>query len=220
VHRPSQAGGRRVTLFRHGQDEILGLAHSDHDLIVFLEAAGVIDPDRVLDDPRWVEWGGGRSSPASSGTVSAIGISVLSVVDGTMRSVSHLDVYAVGDAAMAMGPGDKPLRMSCASGVPAAWQAADAVAARLTGGKVPKMPIRYVNQCISPGRKESLIQYVIADDRAVDAALTGRLAAVHKSLVCRRATWGVAHLTFGLPARRRVVWEAVATTGSPAEVPA
>ncbi|MGA4863695.1 hypothetical protein ACPB9J_13730 [Streptomyces lavendulocolor] len=60
VHRPSQSGGRRVTLHRHGRDEILSLAHSDHDLVVFLEAAGVIDPDRVLDDPRWVEWRGGR----------------------------------------------------------------------------------------------------------------------------------------------------------------
>jgi len=45
---------------RHGRDEILGLAHSDHDLVVFLEAAGVSDPDKVLDDPRWVEWRGGR----------------------------------------------------------------------------------------------------------------------------------------------------------------
>ncbi|WP_439794480.1 hypothetical protein [Streptomyces agglomeratus] len=32
------------------------MAHSDHDLVVFLEAAGVLDADRVLDDPRWVEW--------------------------------------------------------------------------------------------------------------------------------------------------------------------
>ncbi|BFO13770.1 hypothetical protein SHKM778_01580 [Streptomyces sp. KM77-8] len=59
------------------------------------------------------------------------------VVDDTMRSVSHPDVYAIGDAALVMGPGDKPLRMSCASGVPTAWQAADSVAARLTGGKIP-----------------------------------------------------------------------------------
>lgn len=56
VHRPSPSGGRRVTVNRHGRDEILGLAHSDHDLVVFLENAGIIDPDRVLDDPRWVEW--------------------------------------------------------------------------------------------------------------------------------------------------------------------
>ncbi|MEU8627303.1 FAD-dependent oxidoreductase [Streptomyces sp. NPDC048669] len=127
------------------------------------------------------------------------------VVDGAMRSVSHPDVYAIGDAAMAMGPGDKPLRMSCASGIPTAWQAADGIAARLTGGKLPNTPLRYFNQCISLGRKEGLIQYVTADDRAVRAAVTGRFAAFYKELVCRGAAWGVANPTFGMPTRRRPV---------------
>lgn len=40
VHQPSQTGIRRVTVHRHGRDEILGLAHSDYDLILFLEAMG------------------------------------------------------------------------------------------------------------------------------------------------------------------------------------
>lgn len=62
------------------------------------------------------------------------------VVDATMRSVSHPDVYAIGDAALVAGPGDKPLRMSCASGIPTAWQAADALAARLAGTKIPSTP--------------------------------------------------------------------------------
>lgn len=127
------------------------------------------------------------------------------VVDGTLRSVSHPDVYAIGDSAMVMGPGDKPLRMSCASGVPTAWQAADAITARLTGGKLPHVPMRYVNQCISLGRKEGLIQYVTADDRAVRAALTGRLAAVYKELVNKGAAWGVANPLLGMPVRRRRV---------------
>lgn len=127
------------------------------------------------------------------------------VVDATMRSLSHPDVYAIGDAALVAGPGDKPLRMSCASGVPTAWQAADAIAARLTGTKIPKTPLRYFNQCISLGRKEGLIQYVTADDRAKSAALTGRFAAVYKELVCKGAAWGVAHPTLGVPARRRPV---------------
>ncbi|MCX5264604.1 hypothetical protein [Streptomyces sp. NBC_00199] len=60
VHRPSPSGGRRVTVHTGGRDEILGTAYSDHDLAVFLEAAGVADPDAVLDDARWVEWRGGR----------------------------------------------------------------------------------------------------------------------------------------------------------------
>ncbi|MER5644895.1 FAD-dependent oxidoreductase [Streptosporangium sp. NPDC002524] len=139
------------------------------------------------------------------------------VVDRTMRSVSHPDVYAVGDAAMAMGPGDKPLRMSCASGTPTAWQAADAIAARLTGGRLPNAPIRYFNQCVSLGRREGLIQYVTADDRAVRTVLTGRLAAVYKELVCKGAAWGVGNPTLGLPTRRRRVTRERATAGPAVE---
>lgn len=75
------------------------------------------------------------------------------VVDATMRSVSHPDVYAIGDAGHALGAGDKPLRMSCASGTPMAWQAADSIAARLTGGKLPNAPLRYFNQCISRSQR-------------------------------------------------------------------
>ncbi|NJP69472.1 FAD-dependent oxidoreductase [Streptomyces sp. C1-2] len=127
------------------------------------------------------------------------------LVDGTMRSVSHPDVYAVGDAALALGAGDKPLRMSCASGVPMAWQAADALAARLTGGKIPRASLRYFNQCVSLGRRDGLIQFVTADDRAVGAALTGRSAARYKELVCKGAAWGVAHPTLGAPSRRRAL---------------
>ncbi|AQS68531.1 NAD(P)/FAD-dependent oxidoreductase [Streptomyces pactum] len=142
------------------------------------------------------------------------------VVDGTMRSVSHPDVYAIGDAALVAGPGGKPLRMSCASGTPTAWQAADAIAARLTGGKLPNAPLRYFNQCISLGRREGLIQYVTADDRAVRAALTGRLAAGYKEVVCKAAAWGVVNPTLGLPTRRRPVArrtpEPAPATGTPA----
>ncbi|MEH0402910.1 hypothetical protein ACFY7V_03725 [[Kitasatospora] papulosa] len=57
VHRPSATGGRRVT----ARGRILGLAYSDRDLVVFLEGAGVPDPELILDDPRWVEW---RDHPA------------------------------------------------------------------------------------------------------------------------------------------------------------
>ncbi|MFD7921756.1 NAD(P)/FAD-dependent oxidoreductase [Streptomyces sp. NPDC059740] len=127
------------------------------------------------------------------------------MVDATMRSVSHPEVYAIGDAGHALGTGGKPLRMSCASGIPMAWRAADSLAARLTGGEPSHAPLRYFNQCVSLGRKEGLIQFVTADDRPVDRALTGRLAARYKELVCRGAAWGLAHPTLGMPVRRRRV---------------
>jgi hypothetical protein len=61
VHRPSLSGDRRVTVHSSGRDEILGTAYSDHDLVVFLEGAGVAEPEAILDDPQWVEW---RDGPA------------------------------------------------------------------------------------------------------------------------------------------------------------
>ncbi|CAL9523572.1 NADH dehydrogenase-like protein YjlD [Streptomyces sp. enrichment culture] len=199
----------------------LGITVHEHTAVTAVEA------DRVTT-------AGGRSLPAAV-TVWTAGFAVHPiaqatalevtgtgriVVDGTMRSVSHPDVYAIGDAALATGPGGKPLRMSCASGTPTAWQAADAIAARLTGGKLPNVPLRYFNQCISLGRRDGLIQYVTADDRAVRAALTGRLAAVYKELVCKGVVWGVANPLLGLPVRPRRVVREPARTAAAAEAAA
>jgi hypothetical protein len=61
VHRPSASSGRQVTAHSHGRFQILGTAFSDHDLVVFIEAAGIEAPDMVLYDPRFVEWRGGRA---------------------------------------------------------------------------------------------------------------------------------------------------------------
>ena len=76
--------------------------------------------------------------------------------------------------------------------------------ATVTGiGKLPAMPLRYYSQCVSLGRRHGLVQFVTADDRAVPAVLTGRLAALVKELICRGAAWAAAHPALGLPARRR-----------------
>ncbi|MCX5355755.1 hypothetical protein [Streptomyces mirabilis] len=61
VHPPSRTAGRRVSVHSQGRDEILGTAYSDHDLVVFLEGAGIQDPDSILDDERWIEWRGSRA---------------------------------------------------------------------------------------------------------------------------------------------------------------
>ncbi|MFI6818813.1 NAD(P)/FAD-dependent oxidoreductase [Nonomuraea sp. NPDC050328] len=198
----------------------LGITVHDHTAVTAVEPDHLVTAaEPVTGGSAHAVTGAGRRIPAAV-TVWATGFAVHPLalattldtsgtgqiaVDATMRSTSHPDVYAVGDAALVMGPGDKPLRMSCASGTPTAWQAADAIAARLTGAPIPKTTIRYFNQCISLGRREGLIQYVTADDRAVQAVLTGRLAALYKEVVCKSAAWAVANPTLGLPTRRRHV---------------
>lgn len=192
----------------------LGITVHEHTIVTGVEADRVLTADGTAIPAAVTVWTTGFAvHPIAKATTLEVTGSGQIVVDGTMRSVSHPDVYAIGDAAMAMGPGNKPLRMSCASGTPAAWQAADAIAARLTGGKLPNMPIRYFNQCISLGRKEGLIQYVTADDRAVRAVLTGRVAAVYKELICKGAAWSVANPMLGLPTRRRPVTRKPAAAG-------
>lgn len=193
----------------------LGITVHEHTAVTGVEADRVATADGKSVPAAVTVWTTGFAvHPIAKATSLEVTDTGQIVVDGTMRSVSHPDVYAIGDAAMVMGPGDKPLRMSCASGAPTAWQAADAIAARLTGGKLPNAPLRYFNQCISLGRREGVIQYVTADDRAVRAALTGRLAAVYKELVCKGAAWSVANPTLGMPTRRRRVVQERARTGS------
>ncbi|MER5529787.1 FAD-dependent oxidoreductase [Streptomyces sp. NPDC002677] len=182
----------------------LGVTVHEHTAVTAVAADRVTTADGGTIPAAVTVWTTGFAvHPIARATALEVTGSGRIVVDGTMRSVSHPDVYAVGDAAMATGPGDKPLRMSCATGAPMAWLAADTIAARLTGGKLPKVPLRYFNQCISLGRGQGLIQYVTADDRAVRAALTGRTAALYKELVCKGAAWAVANPTLALPTRPR-----------------
>ncbi|MER5755907.1 FAD-dependent oxidoreductase [Streptomyces sp. NPDC002088] len=199
----------------------LGITVHEHAAVTGVEADRITTADGTSIPAAVTVWTTGFAvHPIAKATTLEAGDTGRIVVDGTMRSLSHPDVYAIGDAAMVTGPGDKPLRMSCASGTPTAWQAADAIAARLTGGKLPNVPLRYFNQCISLGRKEGLIQYVTADDRAVRAALTGRLAAVYKELICKGAAWGVANPTVGMPTRRHRVVREPAQAGSAVKTPA
>ncbi|WP_330183014.1 FAD-dependent oxidoreductase [Nocardia sp. NBC_01503] len=125
------------------------------------------------------------------------------VVDGTLRSISHPDVYALGDAAFVEGVGGKPLRMACATATPMAWQGADALAARLTGHKVATAPIGYNAQCISLGRHDGIYQLVTRDDQPKSTALTGRTGARIKEFICAGTAWSLAHPTMMLPSRRR-----------------
>jgi NADH dehydrogenase FAD-containing subunit len=162
-----------------------------------------------------VVWTAGFTThPIAAATTLEVADTGQIVVDATMRSVSHPDVYAVGDAGIARGAGGKALRMSCASGIPMAWQAADAIAARLTGRTVPEKTIGYNAQCISLGRRDGIVQFVTPDDRVKRSVVTGRAAARIKEFICTSAAWSVDHPTAMLPTRRRHTTPAAETDAS------
>ncbi|MFI5841691.1 NAD(P)/FAD-dependent oxidoreductase [Catenuloplanes sp. NPDC051500] len=204
-----EVGGRlgaRAQRHLHAVLKRLGVTVHSGVSITGVDESGALLPDGRRIEAAVTVWTAGFAvHPLAAASGLEVAPNGQIIVDATMRSVSHPDVYAVGDAALAAGPNDTTLRMSCASGIPMAWQAADAIAARLTGRPVPESPIRYYTQCISLGRHDGIIQLVTADDRPKPTAVLGRPAARIKEMIAAGAAWSLGHPTLLLPTRRHQV---------------
>ncbi|SDG99005.1 Pyridine nucleotide-disulphide oxidoreductase [Sinosporangium album] len=122
-------------------------------------------------------------------------------VDPALRSVSHPEVYAAGDAADARSVVAGPLRMACATALPAGSAVASAIVAEMRGEEPHPLSFGFVILCVSLGRHDGLVQFVRPDDSPRDAVLTGRPAAWVKEQIVRstvrflrlaaRAPWAV-----------------------------
>ncbi|WP_369185647.1 NAD(P)/FAD-dependent oxidoreductase [Streptomyces sp. Y1] len=134
------------------------------------------------------------------------------VVDRTMRSVSHPNVYSAGDAAFAIGDNGLPLPMSCATAGFTSRQAADAIVGRLTGRPIRHTKLSYIGNHISLGARDGILQMVDREALAKPSYLGGRTAARVKAGILAASLWAVAHPTFGLPTRRHHLAEAPDTS--------
>ncbi|WP_116100784.1 NAD(P)/FAD-dependent oxidoreductase [Amycolatopsis thermalba] len=159
-----------------------------------VEARSGAEVAKVLPDA--VELAGGETVPAdvvlwTSGTraaplAAAAGLTVDDrgrvVTDPMLRSVSHPDVYAVGDAA-AIRQGHGVLHGTCQSGMPTGVHAAVSIV-RARNGKEPK-PFRfgYYHTPVSLGRHDAVVQFTHPDDSPRRICLTGRLATRYKETV-------------------------------------
>ncbi|GGU09946.1 NAD(P)/FAD-dependent oxidoreductase [Actinomadura citrea] len=106
----------------------------------------------------------------------------LIITDPTLRSVSHPEIHAIGDAALVRQAWGQ-VHGTCQSGVVTADYTA-AVIARLLRGK-PVKPLRfgYFHQPVSLGRKDAVIQFTNADDTPKRWYLKGKAAVVYKEQV-------------------------------------
>ncbi|MFG2898913.1 NAD(P)/FAD-dependent oxidoreductase [Streptomyces zaomyceticus] len=184
--------------------ERLGVTVHEHTGIAAVEPARAIATDGrslAADVTVWAAGFAVYSLAAAGGLEVAENGRI--VVDRTMRSVSHPDVYAAGDSAHAIGDNGRPLPMSCASAGFTNMQATAAIIARLTGGEVPLTGLKYYGNHISLGRRDAIFQMVDGEVRAASWYLGGRTAARLKAGVLSGAGWGIAHPTFGMPKRRR-----------------
>ncbi|QWF81221.1 NAD(P)/FAD-dependent oxidoreductase [Amycolatopsis sp. CA-230715] len=160
----------------------LGVDVRENAKVIEVRADGLVLADGDTVEADTVVWTAGfvvSSIAAEAGfDVDAAG---RMVVDEALRSVSHPDVIAIGDAAAIRLANGLELRMACATGLPTTQHAVRVLAGKATGS--PRF--RYFNQCISLGRRDALIQFVRADDSPVDAVLKGRIAAFYKEAVVR-----------------------------------
>ena len=127
------------------------------------------------------------------------------VTTSSLHSVSHDDVFAIGDAAAVPGPWGTALAMGCRTGGFTGPIAADAVVARLSGRTAPTFKFRYIHECISLGRQRHVIQFLDKDGTAVSRTLRGRKARLYKNVVLNAGRWTAKHPGPYRPVRRRHV---------------
>ena len=193
-----------------GQDHLyrtfdrLGIRLHEHAHVAKVAADGLLldDGERVGADV--VVWTTGFRVPDLAREAGlAVGDNGRMLVDGTMRSVSHPDVYAIGDAGAARRPNGLELRMGCGPGGLTAACAVRAIGDRMAG-RTPR-ELRYGSDglCLSLGREDGLVQYAKADGSPLGPMLTGRPAALVKEGVVRGAGgFNLRHPTLTLVAGR------------------
>ncbi|MFD8276668.1 NAD(P)/FAD-dependent oxidoreductase [Streptomyces flaveolus] len=143
-----------------------------------VELAGgeVIPADAVL----WTS--GTRTSPAAAAAGLTVDDRGRVVTDAALRSVSHPEVYAIGDAA-AVRQGYGVMHGTCQGGMPTGVHAALSID-RVLRGKKPK-PFRfgYYHTPVSLGRGDAVVQFTRPDDSPRRFCLTGRAAVRYKETV-------------------------------------
>ncbi|MBB5785047.1 NAD(P)/FAD-dependent oxidoreductase [Nonomuraea jabiensis] len=104
------------------------------------------------------------------------------VTDATLRSVSHPDVYAVGDAA-AIRQGYGVMHGTCQGGMPTGVHAAVSIVRALDGRRPKPFRFGYYHTPVSLGRHDAVVQFTRPDDSPRRVYLTGRMAARYKETV-------------------------------------
>jgi NADH dehydrogenase FAD-containing subunit len=211
---PLSAGARRHL---RRACERLGITVLEHTRVEAVEATRVLCADGTALASDATVWTAGFAvSPIAAAGGLKVTESGRIVVDRTMRSVSHPNVYAAGDSAYAIGDNGLPLPMSCASAGYTGMQATAAIVGRLTGREVPTTRLVYPGNHISLGRRDGILQMVDHEAQAKPTYVGGRKAARIKAGILEMSLWTTSHPTFGLPRRTR---RGAAGGGRPGETP-
>jgi NADH:ubiquinone reductase (H+-translocating) len=189
-----QASLARLGVQVHSGAEIVGIRPAAVDL-----AGGrTIAADVVL----WT--GGVRVSPLAATAGLEVDDHGRILVDASLRSVSHPEVYAVGDAA-AVRQGYGTLHGTCQSGMPTAVHAAASIVRRLAGREPAGFRFGYLHTPISLGRNDAVVQFTHPDQSPAPLYLTGRRAVWYKETVSA-SPWPSFGRMARMPGLGRLAW--------------
>lgn len=157
--------------------------------VAAVDAGGVVDAGGTTMPADLVVWAAGFAVPSIAADAGlAVDARGRIVADSHLRSVSHDQVFAVGDAAAAPATGGTA-RMSCQTGLPMGSHAATVITSSVRGRGAKPVTIRYVWQNISLGRRDGVTQFTRTDDTPRRLVMSGPASARFKELITRSAAW-------------------------------
>jgi NADH dehydrogenase len=214
----------RVTLLSRGDPAAMMGAKARAYLMAALDRLGVsvrgrVSVTKVLPDGVELEGGefvagdgclwttGVRVAPLATEAGIATDEYGRIITDAYLRSVSHPEIYAIGDAA-AITQAYGVLHGTCQSGIPTAAHVAENIARQVQGKQLKPFRFGYLHQPVSLGRKDAVIQFTYGDDTPRRWYITGRAAIAYKETVSSSPL-----KTYGLAKRLAISARMLATTG-------
>lgn len=164
----------------------LGITIHEHAAIRQVKADQVVtDSGTILPFDLCVWAGGFVALPLAREAGLAVNEAGQVIIDPYMRSISHPQIFAAGDAANPAGDCELPVRMSCYMAMPMGAHVADCLSAVLNGKQPEPFSFKYILQCMSLGRHTGIASHVYPDDRAKNLVITGWFGALIKEAIMK-----------------------------------
>ena len=174
-----------VEHLRHTFDRLHIDLHEASRVTRLRAGAAVLDNGRELAFDACIWTSGFAAPPLAAAAGIQVNASGQVVTDAFLRSLSHPNIIAVGDAASAATRDGGTCRMGCATGLAMAASGARTLIALLQGRQPTPFRFVYLFRNLSLGRHDGLIQFVDRRDVPRNVVWTGAAAVRWKDYICR-----------------------------------
>jgi NADH dehydrogenase FAD-containing subunit len=169
------------------------IALREHSPVVALEAQRAYVSDGTTLDFDFCVWNAGFAVPTLACAAGlAVDHSGRIVVDSLLRSVSHPNIFAAGDAAIVTQAGWQ-IPTGCISALPMGAHLGDNVRCLVGGNELQPFTFGLMMRCISLGRQGGLVQFVGTTGTTQERFWKNRPAAVVKELINRMTLAVIQH---------------------------